>query len=711
MCTPLLLLSATACSDKNDGGGNNGGTDTGSSVTSAELDEDEDGFAVDLDCDDTDSAINPDAAEVCDGIDNNCNDLIDDADPAVDLTTGSTWVADSDGDGFGDDATAVDACAAPAAHVADGGDCDDSNETINPAATEVCDLFGTDEDCSGAADDADPNVDPASQSLFYVDGDGDGYGSDTDAGVLLCEAVSGLVLSNTDCDDVDIEVNPGATELCDGIDNDCDSEVTEAGLATFTDSAGTVTDYTGLLTGDASAPAAMSLSTDGELAVCEGTWYVNLDVAANVDIVNPSGTPSDVVLDGANTATVVSVATDGIAVHLEGISIENGYGSGDSFSLSLGFNGGGIDCTATGTTLTATSLDIQYNETALDSGVGGGIGLFGCAASFDDVVIANNVAAFGGGIWVDSGTLDLSNSVVSDNVADLYGGGMMLYDFTDVATVSLDEVDVRDNFAAQYGGGAMMLSDYFGVEMSCVGSTSTTAGFTANSAIYGGGGLFLYGDYSFESDTCDFGTTAGGDDNDPDDFALDFARSSSHDDDETFLCVDGLCGTESTYTIGGATASEGNTTYYTGNIVLADVEASIRSFDINLVQASSSSSCTADFYLMSNTSLSTAGWSVLYASTGVSVPTTAAYVGSGSIGVITMPGTYYAVVMGTTCSSSGVIVNYENGLGSSDAGFGSVSGYMYQNEYENTLTVGDTVEVEYANPYFSIDAQVTIIEP
>jgi hypothetical protein len=132
-----------------------------------DTDADGDGYTVlQGDCDDTDPNTYPGAAELCDGLDNDCS--------------GAPDVDEVDGDADG-----VMLCA---------GDCDDTDPNNYPGNPEVCD--GLDNDCSGALD------------VDEVDGDADG--------VMLCAG---------DCNDIDPNTYPGATELCDGLDNDCDTVV------------------------------------------------------------------------------------------------------------------------------------------------------------------------------------------------------------------------------------------------------------------------------------------------------------------------------------------------------------------------------------------------------------------------------------------------------------------------------------------------------
>ncbi len=177
------------------------------------VDDDGDGYTEDEDCDDSDPAIYPDATELCDGIDNDCDNEIDEeADGAL------PWFGDADGDGFGDASNEQLACNTPAGFVDVAGDCDDSSAQINPDAAELCDEV--DNDCDGEIDEDD--ADDASN--WYTDGDGDGFG-DPNESTLACDAPPGTTAAAGDCNDSDASVHPDAVEVCNGIDDDCDGVV------------------------------------------------------------------------------------------------------------------------------------------------------------------------------------------------------------------------------------------------------------------------------------------------------------------------------------------------------------------------------------------------------------------------------------------------------------------------------------------------------
>ncbi|MCB9779259.1 MAG: hypothetical protein H6742_11900 [Alphaproteobacteria bacterium] len=187
---------------------------------------------VDGDCDDTDDAVSPGADEVCNGADDDCDGLVDDEDDDVLPLGFSEWFADGDGDGFGDDLEAVDACDAPEGFVDVGGDCDDGRADVHPGATEQCDDENTDEDCNGLADNADPDASDDAKTDWYVDNDRDGYGSADAEPVRVCDdpttSSRTYRVSADDCNDGNPNIHPGATERCDGADNDCDDLIDDA---------------------------------------------------------------------------------------------------------------------------------------------------------------------------------------------------------------------------------------------------------------------------------------------------------------------------------------------------------------------------------------------------------------------------------------------------------------------------------------------------
>lgn len=227
------------------------------------------------DCDDANAGINPDATEVCDGaIDNNCNGLVDDADPRRDPKTAPTWYIDQDGDSYGDPDVFLIQCAQPGpGSVLNGDDCDDNDRDVHPGAGEYCNHY--DDDCDHLIDDSDPDLDPSEQTEWYADSDLDGAG-DPSSTTLACfqpwfyvdndvdcddseplltlpapwqedrdgdgvgrlpqspasctPPATGWVLAvlGVDCDDDNPFISPFGSEICDGLDNDCDGLLDDA---------------------------------------------------------------------------------------------------------------------------------------------------------------------------------------------------------------------------------------------------------------------------------------------------------------------------------------------------------------------------------------------------------------------------------------------------------------------------------------------------
>ena len=137
----------------------------------------------------------------------------------VSNATLNTYFADADNDGFGNSAVSLQACSAPSGYVSNSNDCNDNEAAINPGATEVCD--GLDNDCNGIPDDG------LATQTYYQDADNDGFGNPA-VSQINCRQPEGYVSDNTDCNDANAAIKPGATEVCgNGVDDNCNGQVDE----------------------------------------------------------------------------------------------------------------------------------------------------------------------------------------------------------------------------------------------------------------------------------------------------------------------------------------------------------------------------------------------------------------------------------------------------------------------------------------------------
>lgn len=162
-------------------------------------------------------------------------------------TTPQTFYADTDGDTYGDPSSTLIVCNPPVGYVLNNTDCDDTDAAINPATIWYEDLdndtYGNDNvtftGCTppanyvltgGDCDDTDNTL--YTETMYYTDADGDGFGSSAPGTLYCSDPGVGYSLSNIDCNDLNSNLYPGATEICDGLDNNCNSSIDE-GL-TFT---------------------------------------------------------------------------------------------------------------------------------------------------------------------------------------------------------------------------------------------------------------------------------------------------------------------------------------------------------------------------------------------------------------------------------------------------------------------------------------------
>ncbi|GDX83218.1 hypothetical protein LBMAG42_50290 [Deltaproteobacteria bacterium] len=432
-------------------------------------DADADGFAACEECDDATAAVNPDAAEVCNDADDDCDGLVDDADDSLDASTGSTWFADNDADGYGDPGATAQMCEPGPGWVADASDCDDTRSDLNPGATEACN--GYDDDCDGLVDDADDSLDATTTSIWYADTDGDGYGDDT-LTTLACDAPAGSSGIAGDCDDADAAYNPGAVEAdcADPADYNCD------GSTGYADADGD--GYAACEECDdadaANNPAATELC-DGADNDCDGTvdeadasgastWYADADLdgygdagAATVACDAPSGAVADATdCDDSSSAVNPAVVEtcNGIDDNCDGVVDEDTASDASTWYADTDGDGYGDAAASTD----ACSAPGGYVSVASDC---------------DDGESAVNPAALESCNGIDDncdGTVDEDGASdvrtwYADNDGDMYGAaGTSVEDCTQPAGYVADDQDCDDS-AAGVNPAALELCD--GLDNDC----------------------------------------------------------------------------------------------------------------------------------------------------------------------------------------------------------------------------------------------------
>lgn len=364
------------------------------------------------DCDDSDMDIHPDAVEICNGVDDDCDALADVDDPGV-ADAISTYV-DADLDGYGDGLPFA-VCGDPGSGFTTvGGDCDDTAAAVWPGAPEYCDAL--DNDCDGTTDEAGV----VDGTAYYEDLDADGYG-ETASGVVTCAAPGpGWVTLSGDCDDADEVRNPGLAEYCDGMDNDCNELVTDGGLVSIASvNYATIND------------AVAAADTGATVNVCAGTWRESISVTDDIVLNAPQG-PELTILDGGGRrqilrATGTTYDPSG-SIEVYGFTFRRGYAS---CSGCTGY-GGAVD--AGGASLLV--VENSRFERNVAGYAAGAIRLPLAAGAWTEIAdsqFSRNRAPSGGALFGSGGEggvdreLHIATSTFSDNVASSEGG--VLYDY------------------------------------------------------------------------------------------------------------------------------------------------------------------------------------------------------------------------------------------------------------------------------------------